>query len=336
MRAFLKKRVEQGQVSIEANEGFNVDRSKYMNASEADSCIRWQWYAKHSPEHEEPQSWGFARRGKSVERYVVESLRATNNVLLFAGDEQDSFTDEERKISATPDGVLREETAKGKVEHMGLEIKSIDPRVKKSNLPRSGHVTQLKLAMALLNHNHPELGIKRGILMYVDASNFDDIEEIEVKAEPGILEAYKRRAQKILRTKNVAGLDREGKTGGGCKYCPFKKVCGVDAAEVTKAPARGKANRGSNLDASVHGYLEAKETEAAAKSTKEAHAESIKADLASRGRNQFTVGGFIVKLAAVKGRTSFDKKAAKAAGVNISLYETTGRPSERLTVEPAK
>ena len=51
-------------------------RSKYMNASEAGTCIRQQWYRKNAPELAEgEEKWGYARRGRKAEEYLVEVLK---------------------------------------------------------------------------------------------------------------------------------------------------------------------------------------------------------------------------------------------------------------------
>jgi CRISPR/Cas system-associated exonuclease Cas4 (RecB family) len=224
---YIKNKIDEGRSSLEEKEGFNVDRSKYMNASEADSCIRRQWYSKNGTETED-QDWGFARRGSHGEKYLVESLKAAGLPLKWVGDEQKSWADEETRISATPDGVIEFED-----EFVGLEFKTIDPRTNMHNLPRPSHLTQLRLSMALINKLHyskqDSLQVGRGLLVYMNASNFNEITQFKVLYRENILKEYAPRAEKILTSKSDKTLEQEGVANGkyGCNYCPYKNPCGV-------------------------------------------------------------------------------------------------------------
>ena len=142
----IKEAVMAGRSAIENSEEWGFDRTQFLNASEADYCIRQLWYMKHMPEAAKPQEWGFARRGTHAEKYVVESLLALNSVeMRHAGEEQLSF--QVGRLSATPDGTFRINDGPWR----GIEVKSMDPRTNRSNLPKSAHVHQLQLAMALHN-----------------------------------------------------------------------------------------------------------------------------------------------------------------------------------------
>jgi hypothetical protein len=328
----IKALVLRGQAAHRAVDKFSFDRSKFLNASEAAGCIRWQWYRKHAPELSGEDSWGYAYRGHAVEAYMVEMMRMANAPLRGAGEDQQSIQDDETKISATPDGWL-DYGEDGEVEV--TEFKSIDPRYNKNNLPKKEHVIQLQIGMELM-HKVTDIKPERGILCYTDASNFDDIIQFPIRRDKNILKKMEQRARKVLRSKKVDALDREGKTNNECRYCPFAKACGVTGASATsqaRSPKTSRANRGSALAEDVSSYVDAKGREAAAKAEKDAAAESIKEELASRKTNELTVGGFKVRLQAVKGRTSLDKAAVKKAGIDLSPFEKVGAPSERLTID---
>tara|TARA_Y100000389_G_scaffold180223_1_gene194884 strand:+ start:1650 stop:2651 length:1002 start_codon:yes stop_codon:yes gene_type:complete len=323
---FIKEQVDFGRTAIENLHVWDVDRSQYMNASEADSCIRRQWYEKHDTE-KGPVDWGYARRGSHGEKYLVESLRASNMPLELAGDEQKSFADRETMISATPDGVALLDDGRYQ-----FEFKTVDPRVNRSKLPRSGHVTQLRLGMALLNKlYYRKEPIKAGILIYMDASNFNDITQHIITPEPGILERYAQRAKTILKVRAADTLDREGKATGECKLCPFKQTCGVDFAPRPTQQSRG--NRGSALDEFVKNYNSAKEAEDLAKSTKAAAGEAIKQELINRSTTELVVGPYHIVVKTIKGRRSLNRKLIEQAGIDLSPFETEGAPSERLEVK---
>ena len=321
----LRDSIIKGSDALEANK-FNFDRSKYLNASEAASCIRKQWYAKHDTPAA-PQDWGFARRGIHGEKFVVEALRAANVPLDAAWPEQVSIQDEKRRISASPDGLIR---LPG--EAVGLEIKTIDPRTNKNNLPKSAHVVQLGIAMELIA-NHAglpkEVVFERGVLLYMDASNYFDILEFEVQRDYGILDRMEKRAKKVLDSKTPDALDREGKTNGDCRYCPYTEPCGVSLADTK----RSRANRGSAFDASAKEYMEIKDEQERLKVDRDILREDIIAGLGKRGQTEIMVGNISVELRTMSGRKSLDRKAVKKAGIDLAPFETVGAPFERLTLK---
>ena len=323
----IKNLALQGRATLEAFEEphkFKIDRSKYMNASEADTCIRKQRYMKHAPESGSEQPWGFARRGTHMEKYIIESLRAGSVSLSFAGDSQESIVDEEARISGTPDGIL--EFSDG---YYGFEFKSIDPRTNIDRLPRSNHVTQLQICMALIN-KQMKLGIKKGILLYMNASNYDSIHEFVVPADDCIIKMLEPRAAQILDTEDVSTLNREGKTGGGkeCNTCPFKEVCLQGPLNTTN-----KKVTDEKLSNMVKRMLELKNQEIDIKEEKNGLTEVIKQSVIGRGVQELIVDTAHVVVKAVKGRTTLDRKAVAQAGIDLSAFEKTAAPSERLEIK---
>jgi len=324
----IAKKIKQGADAIDARTAFDPKvRAQYANASEIAYCIRKQWYAKNVEDQPE-QSWGYARRGKSAERYMVEALRAANVPLHWAGDEQLSIND--GLISATPDGFIKDEDT-GKV--VAVEFKSIDPRTNRANLPKNEHVVQLQIGMALLEQaGHPPT---HGVIIYIDASNYDDIVEHRVSHDPDILDRLAPRARRILNTRSPERLPREGASNGGreCKtMCPFVELCkpALTAAGAPASPARG--NRGSRLHAAVEDYSDAKEREDDAKADKAAAAERIKAELAARKVNKIEVGNRVVSLTTRAGSVSYAQVVKDhCPGVDLEPYR--GAPSEVLSVK---
>jgi len=77
----------------------------------------------------------------------------------------------------------------------------------------------------------------------------------------------------------------------------------------------------------------AKADEATAKARKDGAAEDIKTELKARNASQLIVGNHKVELTPVAGRRSYDWKTMEKAGIDLSPFMTTGKPSERLTVE---
>jgi len=320
----LKSAILRGADVIDARKTWSVDRSKYLNASEALSCIRKQWFAKHEPSTA-AEDWGFARRGTHGEKYVVEMLRASGIELMFAGEDQESVADEDTRISATPDGVLFNASS----AHIVLEIKTIDPRTNRANLPRAGHVAQIQIGMELLRKVRG-LDIESGLIVYMDASNFNQLDVYVVERNPEILTPMSVRALQVLRTRNVDRLDREGRSSGECKTCHYAARCGIDLTE-TKASTR--SNRGSQLDAIVQRYVEIKEAQDQLSDEKDKIAEEIKEELRKRNTASTIVGDIEIELASVAGRSSLDQKAMEKAGIDLTPFKKIGLPSERLTVK---
>lgn len=323
----IKDMILKGAQRLDSAEDFNIDRSKYMNASSAMTCIRKQWFERHADPVE--QDWGYARRGKQAELYVIDCLQATGAQLLYVGEDQFSVVDEATRISATPDGFLN--TADGMI---GLEIKSVDPRTNKKRLPRDEHVRQLQIAMAVSARNG-HVKADRGLLIYIDASNYNDLLEFEVPCHPELLDELAPRAKRMLDARKVDRLDREGKRTGECqKYggCPYAALCGVDVAEAGTATV-SRGNTGSKLDEAVRAYTMAKADEEVAKAAKSDAAETIKTEMKARSATELPVGNHAVKLTVSAGRVSVDWRKAEKAGLDLEPYKKVGASYETLTVK---
>lgn len=312
------------------------ERAKWLNASEAGTCIRKQWYRKHQPETAGRDERGYARRGQHGESYLVRALLAANVPLIHSGDDQINLQDPETGISGTPDGfILYDDVI------IVPDFKTKDPRFNMANLPKRHNMLQVQINMELLIKTRPDLVEKRevrGLCIYMDASNYDDIVQYPVQRDPGVLESLKPRARKILKTKDVGRLDREGKTNGGkeCRTeCDFRDVCGV--TEIEAAP-RKRGNRGSKFEGVVRSYVEADEKERAGKEEKAKLKEGILSELKSRGQPSMTVGDFEVSTKTQQ-RSTFDKAGAFAAaeekGLDLSTFDKPGATSVALTVKRA-
>jgi len=320
----LRDAVLRGADIHESRKEWGFNRTTYLNSSEADSCIRSIWYSKHRPEEAAEQDWGYARRGHAVERYIIDSLSILNDVSLdLVGAGQVSLQDEERRLSATPDGVIRF----GDGDWLGLEVKSIDPRTNTGRLPKPAHITQIRIAMALLNQQR-DYNLKHGYLLYVDASNFNRMFEFVIDVDDRILDVYAKKAKRVFSAVTDTVLDREGKRTGECKYCAFSAICGVAAGE-SKTP-RPQA-RPAGFDATVLRYAELQDTEAAIKAEKDSLKEDMKSVLQTAGH--MIVGNIEVSMSLAKGRASLDRKAVAAAGIDLTPFEKIGAPVERLSVK---
>lgn len=330
----LASKLALGAQAMDGRDRFDPEvRRKFMNASEAETCLRRQWYARNKPELAEEQSWGYARRGHYGEKYIVDALRLANCDVRLVGDEQKSL--QIGNISGTPDGVL--------VDHENerlivCEFKTIDPRANKRKLPKAEHVTQIMLNMCLIDEHAVSLGlpdwtVSHGQILYVDASNYDDVLEKVVPYAPDFIDGMQQRGEKMLKTRSVNTINREGKLKGGaeCKRCPFAETC-LSGDDIEAGTLSRAAPKGTRLDNSVKAYWNQKLVKEEADAGMKEEAERIKAELKRRKVNEIDVGDRHVKMTAVAGRRTLDKKALADAGVNVEDFEKVGAPSERLTV----
>lgn len=320
-----------GSQALDDAEGFSIDRSKYLNASSCLTCIRKQWYDRKFGDGQ--QDWGYARRGKQGELYMVDCLEAglkgTGWLLSAGGEDQVSIVSEEHRISATPDGYLEHEDGRS----VGLEFKTVDPRTNTSNLPKKQHVVQLQIGMEIDALQEDGGECDYGIIVYMDASNYNTLHTFRVERDPGILDRLAPRAKKLLNAKSDSNLDREGRKNGECQAyggCPYRERCGVEVEGQAKVT---RGNKGSNLDSAVQTYVIAKGDEELAKAAKNVAAEEIKQELLSRNVTDLQVGNHVISLTKVAGRTTCDWKAAEKDGINMDPYKKVGPPSERLTVK---
>lgn len=324
----LVNAVLEGAEKLDAQTQFPHDRSKYMNASEAATCIRRQWYGKKGTKQDFVQDWGYARRGSHGEKYVIDALRASGLLLLAAGEDQESLTDDELKIAGTPDGVVVEDPSADRL--LLPEIKTIDPRSNVGKLPKPEHVEQSKICQYLVAKRSPDSTVT-GCILYMDASNYNLLYQFKVGPPTASdVKRWKRRASKILRSRNVDNLDREGKQTGECRRCPFVKTCGV---KMENGGAQKRANRGSSLHEAAERIVQLKAEKGELEKEESALKEDIKQELAKRKLRKTTVGDIYIAVSVVAGRTSLDRKAVEAAGIDLTPFEKQSAPSERLEVK---
>ncbi len=319
--------IASGAGKARAAKTFSIDRSRYMNASEALSCARRQWFTKHAQEPSKgyEDGWGYQERGNGVERFVVDMLERSGVKLDLAWPNQRSLVSEKHRISGTPDGIIID-------VQEAFEIKSIDPRTNVSKLPKKEHEIQLQIGMELMRQtNHsPDLGH----LIYVDASDWSKVLEFEIERDPNVLDRLKPRADKILNARKAKSLDPEGALTGECKWCPFRAACGDASDLFNEGPkVQKKSRRGSNLESLAVDFLEAKSVIDHAKDEYDEYKVAITAELAKRKAQKVTLGNILIELSEISGRTSLDKKAMEKDGIDLTPYEKTGAPSTRLIVK---
>jgi hypothetical protein len=174
-----------------------------------------------------------------------------------------------------------------------------------------------------------------GIISYINASWFDDIREYHVKWDPRIYQAAQERAEEIMTASDPLELAPEGKMAGGkeCEWCAWVSHC----ANVTvRGVPSGDGELAEDDIEELSELRNAVVTFAAQKAEYEQlHAnacENIKKFLRERNLRKFMGSDFSVSYSAISGRVTYDFAAIAAAGIDLSPYTKTGKPSDRITI----
>lgn len=276
------------------------DRSRTVGASEIGLCARRVAYSKAGlvPEQEFP--WGYAERGHTVERWVMERLAAAGAPVTSA---QEQRTD--GPLSCTVDLLLNGEP---------VDIKSVDPRVTK--LPKPEHVLQVQVQAGMW-------GAARGHLCYVDASDFANIQEFTIEADPKLYVSLMDRAGRIL---NTLDHPREGKFTGECERCPYQTECLGAPIE-----GKGKLTEAETLTIErLRSYYfdlvdKGQQIERQASEIKEEIRNILRAADVRRAPGLARISR--------SARSTLDQKALEAAGIDLTPYRKPGRESESVTIE---
>jgi CRISPR/Cas system-associated exonuclease Cas4 (RecB family) len=313
-------------------DGLELDRSEFLTSSEVANCLRQSYFAKYPEAYPAKLSWtnGFAERGHAIEAWFVgrfQALRKLGYKLEYMGKDQRSFYHAEMGISGTPDGLLT--TPDGK--KIMLEIKSIDPRFNKNNLPKKNHLYQVQQNMFLMQHC---LGIKLdgAILFYIDASNVFDINEFPVTYNEGLVNISIERADTLWNAKEPEDLEAEGVYNGDCERCAYTQHCSqavnmqkmLEGAGAVATPFFGEAgddgetlNLNAEQVAQVDQYIEAWEGVHEYEKQKEEVAGDVKRLIVEEFNGRIQRNGYQLVATMTEGRETVDRKTMEAEGLTV-------------------
>lgn len=220
-------------------DGKELDRAAFVTASEIGKCARQIFFAKQAARMGtvpvEPETWGFFARGDNVEEFVVKALRASNvdAEFMLLGDEQVSLYHGPQ--SGTPDGVMIKPTG----EVIVFDIKSIDPRKNRRALPSRENRWQVLQNIDLVAEC---IGLRpsKGVLLYVDCSNYQNMLEIDVEIDQEVMDSLYKRATMILSAADAEEIPPEGIYEGTCSYCTFKEHCNAAQKRATELKEQQK------------------------------------------------------------------------------------------------
>lgn len=193
------------------------DRAKTVGASEIGMCARQVWYSKQgiAPERDRNDEWGFTERGHNVEHWAVERLREAGVRIMIS-----QFSVIKGWQSATVDLIVVLPDG----ERLPVDIKSFDPRKNDKRVVEPKHVLQIQQQIGLW-HEEGMDGIKRGMLLYVNASDYQDIREHVVEFDRAVYESLKLRARSIMESDYPPPREGRIANDGECDLCPFRQEC---------------------------------------------------------------------------------------------------------------
>jgi hypothetical protein len=221
----IKNSVEaRGSDTWPTYDGAMLDRSKFVTASEIGKCARQIYFSKYAARYSIPPArgkggWGYFARGHNVEAWAVEQMRASKEDVRFEyiGKDQVSFYADVQ--SGTPDGIMFYDN-----EVIVLDIKSIDPRKNTKILPDTVHLDQVQQNMDLVAYCL-DYEVTGGLLLYINASNYELMHEHEFKPNYPRMRELEARSKMIMAATAAENIRAEGIFNGGCKFCTFTEHC---------------------------------------------------------------------------------------------------------------
>lgn len=329
-------------------DGLELDRSEFLTSSEVANCLRQSYYAKYPTAYPAKLYWtnGFAERGHAIEAWFVAKMQPLKKLgykLEYMGKDQRSFYHADLGISGTPDGLMT--TPDGKL--IMLEIKSIDPRFNKNNLPKKNHLYQVQQNMFLMRHC---LGINldTAILFYIDASNVFEIHEFPVTYNEEMVQRSVDRANDLWEAQKPDDLEAEGIYNGDCERCAFTQHCSqavnmqklLENAGAAATPFFGEAgDDGETLSLDdeqrmqVEQFLEAWEGIRSYESQKGEVEGDVK-QLVVRHNGRIQVNGYQLSASEQAGRETINQQSLEAAGIDLDLHKKVGAPFVVMRVKP--
>ena len=331
------------------------DRNESLGASETFACIRRAWFKRFGedrgfasdPDYE--NTWGAMERGNVMEdHHVVPALlhgTPENSEYLFSGKDQKTFV--YGRNSATPDGLItnlpKDALTKYGIDDIEsdcvmVEIKSIDPRVNLEE-EKSVHYGQVQVQMALVRRMTDYKPVY-AIILYVDASFYDDILVFPVRYDPAQWKMAKKRADSVFNAIGPSELMAEGKLTDECKYCDWRHACAKVNGDGI--PVNEKQDDATALalldDLEFDGQKreEIKEEIKALETELEKTNMSIKEMLKVIDSRKVNSGEFRFSWIFLEGRETVNTKAAEADGINLDPFKKRGAGYDKLTVNRVK
>lgn len=347
---------------------FNGDRGATVGASEIGKCARKvaaeKALARLGQNVPQQPLNGAAVRGDIMEDHVTVRLlqyaikkQLPGAKLLWAGQqEQRRFQSLTWKMSATLDGLIvdapRDALSAYGVSDIGcdcfvVEGKSFDPRKDSGKFPEAAHVEQAIQQMGLLRAEG-NYTPNWAIIVYINASFYDDIKVCPVRFTSMAFENLKRRAITIMGANDPLTVRPEGKIAGGkeCETCWMVDQCGGYAECVPQSSKNFEhLPRGLQVQLmSQIGTLDNVSRQITDLESREATAKATIKELLTAANTKTAKGAlkdgrsFEIRWSKLKPKTSTDmegvSEALRVSGYDIEDFRKEGKAGgESLTVK---
>lgn len=331
------------------------DRASTVGASEAFACQRKVFFDKNEADYEkdpvdpeEGTGWGAMERGNHMEDWVVkvlEFMKPEGSEYLFGSEGQETFVYGQN--SATPDGLFTNLAPDALAAYgiddiesdcVGVEIKSFDPRANFDE-EKAIHYGQSQAQMGIIRRM-TEYKPMYTLIVYVNASFYDDVRVFPVRYDPGSWKAAVRRADEILSATKPEELRPEGKLADGCKFCTWQRECAKASKETV--PVNDSLKDALLEDDEIELFdLVARERELdqlrkeTDKDQKELK-EEIKELMKDLDRRRVKSPRFSVTWSWQDGTKTLDKAAVKEAGIDLEPFMKDANGFDKLTIKLAK
>lgn len=209
-------------------DGKNLDRNKYVTASESSRCLRRIWFSKHLPQvnaYAAGEGWGFFERGHNIESWAVQQIEQALRLEKFNDLEIMNYGDAQVSYhwgfqAGTPDALVRWQ---GDL-YVG-DFKSVDPRINTGRLPKPENTSQIQQNIDLVRRCLEE-PVTGGFLVYINASNYEVMFQKNLAVDEAKISTLENRARRVMTAASADSLPAEGMwMDDGCKYCEFTKQC---------------------------------------------------------------------------------------------------------------
>lgn len=331
------------------------DRNESLGASETFSCIRKAWFKRFGEERGFPpdpdyeESWGAMERGNVMEdHWVVPALlhgTPKGSEYLYSGKNQVTFV--YGRNSATPDGLLTNLPKDALAEYgvpdiesdcVMIEIKSIDPRVNLDE-EKAVHFGQVQVQMGIMRRM-TEFKPMYAVIIYIDASFYDDILVFPVRYEPAQWKAAKARAKRLFEAVGPSELTPEGKVTDECKYCNFRHSCAkVNGAEIPTNTEQDDVVVAALMEDFKGDAVKREDIKNEIKALEKELEDTnigIKKMLKAADSRKVNAGEYRFSWIFLEGRETVDVKEAEKAGIDLAPFKKRGPGYDKLTVNRIK
>lgn len=330
------------------------DRGSTVGASEVFGCQRKSFFDKfvekfgfkEDPDYEHEHGWGAMERGNVMEEHwvvpVLEAMIPKTSKYLFGTAGQETFVYGQN--SATPDGLITNLASDALIDYgiediesdcILVEVKSFDPR-SSFDEEKEIHHGQAQQQMGIIRRM-TQYRPMYTVILYVNASFYDDIKAFPVRYDPGSWKAAVRRADEVLNAETASDLRPEGKMTDGCKFCKWTHECAKASKELVPTDENVKDDIDPEIAIELENLVRDERKAAQQEKDSKADKESLRADikdlLLELQKRKVKQPKYSISWTFQEGKKTVDTKAMREAGIDLEPFTTEGAGFEKMTIK---